>query len=241
MSGTARTATEQILLTNAWDDAVRKIDFKPLAGKTVFLDTQYLTAVDQGWVSSSLRQALAMHGALLKPKAEQADVVVEARTGAYGTDSYSWLVGVPQVTIPTLPGMGLPAAGAIPEIPFIKKSDQHAVAKLALFAYERESGRYVWRSGTTLASANAKDLYLGPIGPLQGGTIRKKNKFIGVNLPMISDPMLDDDPTAYKSQVELPLPVASGAATATGSAEGVQAGKYGAAMPPPLPDGSGVK
>ena len=31
-SGTTRTATEQLLLTNAWDSAVQKVDFRPLAG-----------------------------------------------------------------------------------------------------------------------------------------------------------------------------------------------------------------
>src|SRR4051812_13517814 len=55
-SGTARTGTEQLLLTNAWDSALEKIDFRPLTGVPVFLDTAHVTAVDQGWVISSLRQ-----------------------------------------------------------------------------------------------------------------------------------------------------------------------------------------
>jgi hypothetical protein len=203
LSATARTATEQILLTNAWDDAVRKIDFRPLAGVPVYLDTQYLESIDKGWVISSLRQALVANGALLRQKPEDAQWIVEARVGAYGTDTYSWLVGVPQITVPTIPGSPIPGGG-IPEIPLIKKSDQHAATKLALFAYERQSGKYVWRSGTTHASANAKDLYLGPIGPLQGGTIRKKNRFIGVNLPMISDPLPATDPAAAHSQIAVP-------------------------------------
>src|SRR3954467_12256069 len=68
-TGTARTGTEQLLLTNAWDDALRKVDFRPLAGVPVFLDTANVTAVDQGWVVSSLRQAMLAQGVLLKPKA----------------------------------------------------------------------------------------------------------------------------------------------------------------------------
>ena len=188
-SGTVRTGTEQLLLTNAWDDAVRKIDFRPLAGMPIYLDTQYVAAVDQGWVVSSIRQAMLSQGVLLKAKPEQAQWVVEARVGAYGTDDYNWLVGIPQTTIPqTVTGM---PSGTIPEIPFIKKSDQHAVAKLALFAYDRGNGNYVWNSGTVLAHASAKDVYVGGIGPIQSGSIRPRNRWIGVNLPMLSDPEPD--------------------------------------------------
>src|SRR5205823_7781722 len=76
----------------------------------------------------------------------------------------------------------------IPEIPLIKKSHQQGVAKLALFAYDRASGNYVWNSGTILATASAKDVYIGGAGPIQSGTIRKRNRYIGVNLPLLSDP-----------------------------------------------------
>lgn len=192
-TGTARTGTEQILLTNAWDDALRRVDFRPLAGVPVYLDTQFVTAVDQGWVVSSLRQAMLTQGVLLRDKPEKAQWIVEARVGSYGTDSYNWLVGVPQVTVPpTLAGV---PTGTIPEIPLVKKSDQWAYTKMALFAYDRASGQLVWRSGTQLAAANAKDVYFGGFGPIQSGSIRKRNKRIGVNLPMISDPAFTADPS----------------------------------------------
>lgn len=185
-TGTPRTGTEQLLLTNAWDDALRKIDFRPLAGVPVYLDTQHVTAVDQGWVISSLRQAMLSQGVLLRPKAEQAEWIVEARVGAYGTDEYNWLVGIQQTTIPTVVA-GAPA-GTIPEIPVIKKQQQHAVAKMALFAYNRTSGQMVWTSGTSLSTATTKDVYIGGVGPIQSGSIWAKEKRVGVNIPMISDP-----------------------------------------------------
>jgi hypothetical protein len=191
MTSTPRTGTEQLLLTNAWDTALRKIDFSPLTGVPVYLDTQYVTAIDQGWVVSSLRQALLSQGVMLRAKPEQAQWVVEARVGAYGTDSYNFLVGIPQTTVPmTVTGM---PAGTIPEIPFIKKSHQEGVAKLALFAYDRATGQLVWKSGSSTATANAKEMYVGGVGPIQSGTIRGGTEFVGVKIPAGSDPNATDE------------------------------------------------
>lgn len=181
-SGTARTATEQLLLTNAWDSALNKVDFRALAGVPVFLDTTNVTAVDQGWVVSSLRQSMLSQGVLLRQKSEQAQWVVEPRVGAYGTDESNWLLGVSQTTIPqTLVGM---PSGTIPEIPLIKKSDQKGVAKLALFAYDRASGKMVWESGTMLAVATAKDVQVFGVGPIRSGSIRDGADLAGIKLAL---------------------------------------------------------
>src|SRR6516225_2644969 len=59
MSDTQRTATEQLLISNAIDQAVSQVDFRPLAGKSVYFDPQYLEGtVDRGYLVSSLRQHL---------------------------------------------------------------------------------------------------------------------------------------------------------------------------------------
>lgn len=184
-TGTARSGTEQLLLTNAWDSALQKVDFRPLTGVPVFLDTANVTAIDQGWVVSSLRQSMLAQGVLLRQKQDQAQWVVEARVGAYGTDAYNWLFGLSQTTIPpTLTGV---PAGTIPELPLIKKSDQQGIAKLALFAYDRASGQLVWNSGTMVAIATAKDVHILGVGPIQSGTIRGGTEFVGVRLPVPSD------------------------------------------------------
>jgi hypothetical protein len=191
MSGTARTATEQLLLTNAWDDALRKVDFRPLAGVPVYLDPQYLESpVDKGWLTSSVRQAMLAHGVLLRTKPEQAQWIVEARVGVYGTNNYDWLLGVPQMTIP-VSITGLPT-GTIPEIPMAKKSNQQGVAKLALYAYDRASGQVTWNSGTMLAVSDAQDVYIGGVGPIQSGSIRQGTEFIGVRVPSI----IEEEPTS---------------------------------------------
>jgi hypothetical protein len=180
-SSTPRTGTEQLLLTNAWDSALQRVDFRALTGVPCYLKTDHVTAIDQGWVVSSLRQALLMNGVLLREKEEQAQWIVEARVGAYGTDDHNWMLGIPQVTVPpSLPGI---PAGTVPEMPLVKSTKQQGVAKLAVFAYDRASGRIVWTSGTMLAFATAKDVYIGPVGPIQSGSIRDGAELAGVKIP----------------------------------------------------------
>lgn len=194
-TGTPRTGTEQLLLTNAWDKALKRVDFRALTGVPVFLDTSNATAIDQGWVVSSLREAMLTQGVLLREKRENAQYVVEARIGAYGTDDDDFLVGIKQTTIPaTLTGI---PTGTIPELPLIKRSRQQAVAKLALFATDRATGQLVWSSGTMLDKADNKDVYVGGFGPINSGSIRDGTEVAGIKIPPLSGDAStsDDNPT----------------------------------------------
>ncbi len=185
-TGTARTGTEQLLLTNAWDRALQKVDFRPLTGVPAYLDTTNVAAVDQGWVVSSLREALLTNGVLLRQKPEQAQFIVEARVGAYGTDDYNWMMGVPQVSVPPT-FTGIPT-GTIPEMPIVKKTDQHGKVKLALFAYEKASGQLVWKSGTQVETSSATDRYIAGFGPIRSGSIHDGTEIDGIKVPIGGDP-----------------------------------------------------
>jgi hypothetical protein len=206
-TGTTRTATEQLLLTNAWDTALQKVDFRPLTGVPVYLDTTNMNApIDQGWMVSSIRQAMLQQGVLLRPKAEQAQWIVEARVGAYGTNDYGLLIGIPQTTIPgTLAGL---PQGTIPELSVAKRSEQQAVAKMALFAYDRSSGQIVWNSGTMLETSTAKDVYVGGLGPIQSGTIHGGTEFVGIKIPLTAEAATNDpnSPPPARSAVPFSSP-----------------------------------
>ncbi len=177
VTDTQRTATEQLLVSNAVDEAVNQMDFQVLANKPVFLDTQYLdNAVDRGYLISSLRQHLLASGCLLQDDRQKAMYVVEARAGGIGTDRHSLLFGVPQMNIPSfVPGQ----PSQIPEIPLAKKTDQKGVAKVAVFAYNRITGRPVWQSGIVQSASTSKDWWLFGAGPFQHGTIRERTEFAG--------------------------------------------------------------
>jgi len=187
---TKRTATEQLLISDSMDQAVSRIDFRALAGKTVFLDDTFLKdVVDAQYLVSSLRQQLLAHGAILKQKREEADYVVEVRAGAVGTDMHSLLVGVPQINLPSVAAAaGLPSS--FPEIPLIKRTKQTAVTKILLFAYHRETGRPLWQSGTVLAKSDAQDIWIFFAGPFQRGSIYEGTQLAGDQLP-ISVPLID--------------------------------------------------
>src|SRR5262249_14381099 len=108
--------------------------------------------------------------------------VVDLRAGALGTDRHSMLVGTPAVQLPTVVP-GLPTN--VPEIAFLKKNDQRGVAKVAVFAYNRVTGRALWQSGTVEAISDAKDTWVLGAGPFSRGTIRRRTELAGEPLPTI--------------------------------------------------------
>lgn len=182
MTDTQRTATEQLLISSAVDRAVSQLDFRCLAGKPVYFDPQYLdNTVDRGYLIASLRQHLLACGCNLQEDRAKAVYVVEARSGAIGTDRHSLLIGVPQMTIPALvPGQ----PSQIPEIPLAKKTDQNGVAKIAVCAYNRITGQPVFQSGVVQALSKAKDIWFFGAGPFQNGTIRNGMEFAGHPIPL---------------------------------------------------------
>jgi hypothetical protein len=190
VSDTPRTATEQLLISHSIDDTVSKLDFRMLAGKRVYLDPQYLDGVtDKGYLISSLRQHLLACGCLLQEERKQATYVVEARSGSVGTDRNDLLVGVPQMNIPSVvPGM---PGGMIPEIPLAKKTNRRAVAKIAVFAYNRVSGEPVWQSGTVESVSSERNSWLCGAGPFQRGTLIRGTEFDDQTIVV---PMLDKRP-----------------------------------------------
>lgn len=166
-SDSARTATEQLLISEAIDRAVSKFNFSALAGKTVYLDdTPIRGTTDAAYLSSTVRQHLLASGAILKENKQDAEYVLELRAGAIGTDRHDVTYGVPSVTLPhVLPGSVGAIPNQLPEIPFAKKTHQRGVAKIAAFAYNRETGRPVWQSGTIPVETDIRALWVLGAGP----------------------------------------------------------------------------
>ena len=244
-SDTTRTATEQLLISDAVDRAVEQIDVRMLEGQAVYLDEAKIgsTVVDRDYLISSLRQHMLASGCVLKEKREDADFVLEARTGALGTDRNDLLFGIPATNVPqVVPLTGVPAA--IPEIPFAKRSLQRAVAKLAVFAYHRETGEPVWQSGLAMSESTSQGFWVLGAGPFQKGTIYNGTKFPGQglktkehNLPLaqqtrVLDRAVFSSPHDFSKPAANEALVASEAEPANSQPEGVKQAAYeGVAAP----------
>ncbi|MCU0721033.1 MAG: hypothetical protein MUC83_15085 [Pirellula sp.] len=190
------TATEQLLMSDAVDSTIMKMDFRPLSGQKVFLDTTYVSAagkvipgvampanlVTSDYIISALRQQLTAAGCMLVDTREAADLVCEARCGALGTDGHSVTYGLPannflSTASAVIPGT--PVLPTIPEISVAKREMKSAAAKVAVFAYDRETREPVWQSGIAQAGSSARDTWVLGVGPLQQGSIYGGSRFAG--------------------------------------------------------------
>lgn len=80
--GTTRqyTATEQLVMSDAVDRSIGRIDFRPLSGRRVYLDTSYLRHVkgegfvNAEYVTSALRQQIVAAGCLIQDANSDAEI-----------------------------------------------------------------------------------------------------------------------------------------------------------------------
>jgi hypothetical protein len=187
-SDTSRTGTEQLLISNAVDRVVDKIDFSPMRNKKCFLNTAAIEkTTDSDYLAMTIRQHLVLAGAILTANESEADYIIEVRAGAVGTDRDDLLVGIPATTLPAFAFSGNQySAATIPEIPFIKRTKQRGVAKVALFAYNKTTGQPIWASGNSQGESAAQNLWFAGTGPLTKGTIYHGTTFAGDPIPFRS-------------------------------------------------------
>ena len=168
-SNTARTGTEQMLVSSAVDRVLSDFKFDSFQGQAVMLDDQYLDSVDKGYVVSAMRHRLFRCGARLVSKPEEADVVLEVRSGGVGTDSQESFVGIPALAVP---GMAI----ELPEIKLINRATQFGTAKIGIVAYDPKSGEAIGRGGESLSRSNNDQWYVFGVGPWRGGSMPKEIK-----------------------------------------------------------------
>jgi hypothetical protein len=180
---TSRTATEQMLISDAVDRAISQIDFAALTGRDVYLDARFIFgSVDDRYIISTLRQHMLASGCVIKDEPDDATYIVEVRTGAVGTNRNDLLFGTPATQLPSVGGAAPVSGAMIPEIALFKRTSQQGVCKVAVFAYERESGRPVWQSGTRRVDSKSRDTWVLGAGPFQSGSIYDGTKLSGEKL-----------------------------------------------------------
>jgi hypothetical protein len=148
------------------DQSLSKVDFSPLAGRAVMVQEKYIDGVDKNYVVASVRHRVLATGARLVEKEDDADVVVEIRSGGIGTDRVENFIGMPQVATPG------PLPLQIPEIRLIDSKVQTATAKIGIVAYEAKTKHAVGSGGLSLARSEDTNWSVLGIGPFANGDVR---------------------------------------------------------------------
>lgn len=152
-----RTATEQFLLSQAAVEAVARLSFDPLQGRRVWVDERYFAAADAPFVLGQLRAKMLIDGLRLVEDREEAQVVVEVRSGGVGIDRTGLLIGIPPV-------LGY-------ELSVLRNLEQHGIAEVAYVAYWRETGEVVAASGPYVGRSTRDDWWYVGLGPWSRGDI----------------------------------------------------------------------
>jgi hypothetical protein len=163
-SNTARTAKEQMLLSNAVDQSLDKIDFTPLSGQKVLVDDKYLECVDKNYVVGSVRHRVLNAGGVLAATPEEADVIMEIRSGGVGTDTTEMYVGLPPIPI----GVGMQT----PEIRLSERKSQFGYSKLGLVLVDAKTKSVLGDGGVSMAQSDDNNWFVLGMGPWQDGTLK---------------------------------------------------------------------
>jgi hypothetical protein len=171
-----RTATEQYLLTQATVHSIEKLSAEALRDRKIYLDSTYLTAATQpsqehSFLIGELRARLLASGVRLAQYREEAQVIVEVRSEAVGTDRYETLIGLPALYF---------FSGAVgqsnipittPELALYKHTRQRGFSSVAFVAYWRDTGELIAASGPFVGHTNREDFWFFGFGPRTVGNI----------------------------------------------------------------------
>lgn len=164
-SDTARTGVEQLLVSSAIDRSLDRVDFRAIAGASVYVEQKYLECVDKNYVVVALHQRLLKAGCTLVDKPEDANVCVEVGSGGVGTDRQEMFFGIPELSVP------LPLPMTIPKLAFYNRTRSNGTAKLAIVAYDVKSRQAVINSGAMLARSDHKAWSLLGTGQIVSGNV----------------------------------------------------------------------
>ena len=154
MTEPPRSVSEQLLLSTAMNLALSELDMEAigrLKGFKVYLSTTYLQTLDQEYLIGSLRDLLFSNGVLVVDEVEQAQMIVEARSGANSLDSAAVTLGIAEDQAMPNPITG--AAIALPELALFKKQNNISITTVALVAYPADTREHIFSSGALLGSA----------------------------------------------------------------------------------------
>ena len=177
-----RTATEQFLMSEATRRAVEQLSSEALRDRKVFVDSSYLISSayptpENLFLIGELRHKLLLGGVRLIDKREEAEIVLEVRSGGIGIDRLEYLLGIPSIYLSRdLSGTGSEAPLATPELAIVKNTRQKGFAAAAFVAYWADTGELVAGSGPFVGRTLREDWWILGFGPRTIGDIPPTEK-----------------------------------------------------------------
>jgi hypothetical protein len=176
-----RTATEQFLIRQAASEAIEKLSFDALRDRAVYVETTYLSSIDNpstdiSFLLGELRAHILTSGARLVTTRDEAQIVLEIRSPGLGIDRVEFLLGIPALYLSGASNSAGSVPVAIPELAIIKKTKQRGFASVAFVAYWKDTGEMVYQSGPTVGRTLRDDSWFFGIGPHTTGNIPPAEK-----------------------------------------------------------------
>jgi hypothetical protein len=166
----ARTATEQFLLSQAAVRAVDLLSFEAVQGRKIYLDASHFSPSEKDFALSEFRARLLLSGVSIAEKKEDAEIIIEVRSGGVGIDRYESLFGIPSLSAPAS-SLTNAISLVTPEIAITKKIRQIGFASVSYVAYWADTGEVVASSGPAIGKSNREDWWLFGFGPSTIGDI----------------------------------------------------------------------
>ncbi|MBU1324351.1 MAG: hypothetical protein KJ676_03840 [Alphaproteobacteria bacterium] len=132
-----RTATEQLLVARAADDAVDGLTLPVPKTSRIFVDDSYFRAEAAPYAVSAIRESLSKGGHALARTREEADVIFEIRAGALSLEQMRRVFGVPEMRIPINDSFNVVS---LPELSVYSRRDRVGVAEFSGFLYDARTG-----------------------------------------------------------------------------------------------------
>jgi hypothetical protein len=164
-----RTATELFLLSGAATQAISQLSADALRDRQVWVDTQYLsdareTSAELSFLIGELRAKLLQSGVRLVEKREQAEVILEVRSGGVSNDRLEFLIGIPASYFSGVLGSAGTGAGGVPlatpELAILKSTRQSGFAGVAFVAYIAKTGELIAASGPFIGRTQREDFWV---------------------------------------------------------------------------------
>jgi len=146
----SRTATEELLISGAVEDAAKQLHLSIPANRKCFLDSTNFEGTDAKYAISAIREKLMEQGIALMESKDLADCIIEIRTGALSIDSSGRTLIIPIIPLGSLvPGV----TSHLTYNQLTHKTDQ-GIAKFTAFAYDKATGHLIGQAITVVGTTH---------------------------------------------------------------------------------------